>query len=1018
MEHKTNRKYTFFIILASAFLFRCLIAYFYQGFLTDTGCFYGWANRVYTGGFAAFYSPDYFSDYPPGYMYILYLVGAILSKFHMTYLSGSCLLLIKLPAILCDIAAGYLIYRAASSRFSERTCLLLTAAYVFNPAVFINSSMWGQVDSVFTLTILVICLLLTEGKTIPAYFVFALGILLKPQTLVFTPLILFGIYEHVFRKNFSLRKFFANLFGGLVAIGCMVLACLPFGPEKVLSQYTDTLGSYAYISVNAYNFWAMLGLNWASQDKTVLFLTFAQLGTLIIILLTLASAYLFVRKLQCRERYYLCGAFLIITLFLFTVRMHERYLFPAMILLLFTYIISRKKCYLYTYIFLSVSHFLNVYHVLYYYDPYDYNARDFAIIFISALMVLSGLFFYVTLHRDLHGKQSTNHMENSESPKAENERQCFCPKQLIAPKPPVASRKALAFTKTDWIFLLGITLFYACFAFYHLGNTTAPQTEYTIPYYTYLDISSSEDTQISVLNWYLRNEQDIDFRLEVKNDSDEDWTYIQDFTMKSVFSWGSLTLPYPVDNIRITNMKKDALIGEIVIQDEKDNILPVANAASYPDLYDEADTFPETINYLSGCYFDEIYYTRTVHEFMNGLRTYENTHPPFGKILITLGALIFKTTPFGFRFMGALFGVLMLPFLYLLGRNITKNRYLGAFICFLFAFDFMHFAQTRLATIDVFVTFFIIVMYYFMERYIHLSFYDRPLKETWKPLGACGIAFGFGIASKWTGAYAGAGLAVIFFSQLLIRYREYRYALLDPKGSTDRISHKHIISVFRKNTLHTIGFCMIFFVAIPFCIYLLSYIPFVDPNHPGLVAGMLANQETMFNYHSKLEATHPYSSTWYEWPTMVRPILYYTKTLEGSLRQGISSFGNPLVWWAGIPAFLYTLYLAIRKRKKTAVFLCIGYLAQYLPWVLVSRCTFIYHYFPSVPFLALMIGYSFLQLREKLNKKAFAALLIGYALAAFLLFILFYPVLSGSPVDYNFAVRFLRWFDSWVLVIK
>ena len=144
--------------------------------------------------------------------------------------------------------------------------------------------------------------------------------------------------------------------------------------------------------------------------------------------------------------------------------------------------------------------------------------------------------------------------------------------------------------------------------------------------------------------------------------------------------------------------------------------------------------------------------------------------------------------------------------------------------------------------------------------------------------------------------------------------------------------------------------------------------------------------------------------------------------LEGNLRQGISSFGNPLVWWAGIPAFLYALYLGFKENNKTAGFLCIAYLAQYLPWTLVSRCTFIYHYFPSVPFLALMIGYAFKNIGERtlLRKKPklFYGAVTCYALAAFLLFLLFYPVLSGTPVSSQYVDSFLRWFDSWVLVIN
>lgn len=1019
MKQKSQDKLYLYGLLLGALLLRCLFAYFYKGFLTDIACFSGWATRVYSEGFAGFYSPDAFSDYPPGYMYILYVLGAIMERFHMEYLSGGSILLLKLPAILCDMAAGCLIYQLVKKFFPAGTALLLSAAYLLNPAVFINSSVWGQVDAVFTLTIMIICMLLTKGKTIPAYFVFALGILLKPQVLVFSPLILLGIYEHVFAKNFNWKRFFVNLFSGLGAIAGMVVLCLPFGLEKVLNQYTSTLGSYPYISVNAYNFWSLFGLNWSSQDKKLLFLTYGDLGTIVIILLTLLSALLFVRKLKSEERYYLTGSFLIITMFLFSVRMHERYLFPGMLLLLMTYVRSRKKSYLYCYICLSVSHFFNVWHVLYHYDPQNYNAKAAPILLISFLTVATGVYYYRTIIRDLKDKEPAAPESAGKSPLSQPAAPLL--QRLFSPKEPVASRKPLPFQTMDWIAMLGITLFYACFAFYELGNTTAPETEYPIPYYTYLDLSSEDGTQIAALSWYLLNEQDIDFTLEVKNASDAEWTMVQEFTMKSVFSWGSLKLNTPADSIRITNITEDAVIGEIVLQDSQGNILPVQNAGYYPTLFDEADTFPDTINHLSGCYFDEIYYTRTAYEYIHGLPTYENTHPPFGKDLIALGASILGTTPFGFRFMGALFGVLMLPFLYLIGRNITRNRALGAFICFLFAFDFMHFAQTRLTTIDVFVTFFIIVMYYFMERYINLSFYDTPLKKTWLPLGACGIAFGFGVASKWTGAYAGAGLALIFFTQLFMRYREYLYAMRSPKGTTNGIPHRRIINTFQKNTAWTLLFCMIFFVAIPFTIYLLSYLPFVDAYRPGLFERMLKNQETMFSYHSDLDATHPYSSTWYEWPAMERPIFYYSNNLGDNLRQGISSFGNPLVWWAGIPAFIYLLCLAIKEKKKDAGFLCVAYLAQYLPWMLVSRCTFIYHYFPSVPFVTIMIGYCFLQLKNKrknkMGSKTFYSLVITYAAAAFVLFLLFYPVLSGQPVTTEYVDKFLRWCDGWVLVI-
>ena len=282
---------------------------------------------------------------------------------------------------------------------------------------------------------------------------------------------------------------------------------------------------------------------------------------------------------------------------------------------------------------------------------------------------------------------------------------------------------------------------------------------------------------------------------------------------------------------------------------------------------------------------------------------------------------------------------------------------------------------------------------------------------------------GLGVASKWTGVYAGVGLALIFFSVLFRRYREYLYAQKNPAGRTEGIQHKHIVERFLPHTRKTIRFCLVFFVAIPALIYLLSYLPFRDYGDRWLLSRMIHNQGTMFEYHSGLEATHDFASPWHEWPSMKRPIWYYSRIVtgvykEGGLREGISSFGNPAVWWLGIPAALYMIYLWWEKKDRTAAFLFVGYLAQYLPWFFVTRITFIYHYFPSVVFVVLMIMYSLLQWKsrmEKHNRRAFPALLLVYGAAAVGLFLLFYPVLSGQPVEAAFVDKYLRWFPDWVL---
>ena len=263
-----------------------------------------------------------------------------------------------------------------------------------------------------------------------------------------------------------------------------------------------------------------------------------------------------------------------------------------------------------------------------------------------------------------------------------------------------------------------------------------------------------------------------------------------------------------------------------------------------------------------------------------------------------------------------------------------------------------------------------------------------------------------GIACKWTGVYAGCGLALLFFAHLLRRYREYLYAKAHPGKSTNGIDHKYIVKNFPDYTIKTIDFCLTFFVLIPVVIYLLSYLPFVNTAHPGLLDRMLANQTSMFNYHTGLEATHPYSSSWYEWPTMVRPIWYYSGYVTDAIKEGISAFGNPVVWWIGIPAFIYILYLLIRNNA----FLCS--LTRHTK----TEITFIYHYFPSVPFVVLMIVYSLMQWKKHMSDRTFIIVCCTYAAVAFALFLLFYPVLSGQPVDVDFVIKYLRWRPTWVLI--
>ena len=1052
----------FSVTISIAFLLRLFLAATSKGFESDIACFSAWAARVYEGGFSNFYMPNVFTDYPPGYIYILYPIGALLHYFELDAFSGLGLIFLKMPSILCDIGAGILIYVLGTKHTTKGTAIAISLLYLLNPAVLLNSVVWGQTDSCLTLCVLLLCLLLTNGKVFPAGFVFAAGILLKPQMLIFSPMLLYGIYEYGLRDLFtgkskhitfqSIRPLLQITAGVMSAISSLLLAMLPFGLDKVLPQYTDTLTSYPYASVNAYNIWGLFGKNWHSQDTLFLNtgITYANLGTLSIVLLTLLSAVIFelLRRKKCVERYFLTASFIIVTMFMFSVRMHERYLYPAMVLILISSLYCRQFNLIPAYVTISLGHMVNVWYVLYHYDAGTYYSTQHQTVkWLSGLMLLCVLYYYYSLMQAIIVTPSSlntfHNLTHEEQAKLTNDADAFSkiseltpqknvkntkntcnpmldflnPTKLFSSQTPIASNPAKPLKKADFLIICFITCIYGIVAFTNLGYNRAPVTEYTWAANSPIILEFDTMQTPSELCYYLRTEKEITSTLQQSIDGQE-WEHAQDLAMKNVFTWHQITLTEEQAYIKLTNRSENATMGEFIFRNANGEIVTPINAGEYPELFDEPDTLPATFDYRSSAYFDEIYYFRTAHEFMNELPAYENTHPPLGKTLIAFGAKIFGTNPFGFRFMGTLVGVLMLPFLYLFAHSITGNRFITGIVTSCFAFDFMHYTQSRLATIDVYIVFFVILMFCFMERYLRLSFYDTELNKTFLPLGACGIAFGFGIACKWSGFYAGAGLALLFFASLYKRFQEYRYACAHPKESTDGIAHSHIIKSFMPNMLKTIGFCMVFFIIMPLAIYTLSYLPFRDYSQDGLLTRMWNNQFTMYNYHSKLEATHPYSSVWYEWPTMIRPVFYFSKTVGDGLYQGISAFGNPLIWYTAIPAALYTAYYALFKRSKTARFLCVGLLAQLLPWVLVTRCTFLYHYFPSVPFLVLMIGFVLTQLHKKIRPQIFYPLCVVYCVAVIIMFVMFYPVITGTPVSGEYVSTYLRWMDSWVLIIQ
>jgi len=264
---------------------------------------------------------------------------------------------------------------------------------------------------------------------------------------------------------------------------------------------------------------------------------------------------------------------------------------------------------------------------------------------------------------------------------------------------------------------------------------------------------------------------------------------------------------------------------------------------------------------------------------------------------------------------------------------------------------------------------------------------------------------GLAAAVKWQGVYAILGVPVIIIFTLYKRYCEYRSAKAEATLNDSIWNVKY----FRVYTVITLASCVIFLAIIPVGIYLLSYIPYLQtPNQNGFDS-IIKNQVDMFNYHSQLVSDHVFSSHWFTWPFMLCPMRYYSMQLENGLRSSITAFGNPAVWWVGIVAFLYCVRAISKRFDKVLFYLLVAYASQLLPWLFIGRTTYIYHYFPSVPFVILMITYMFKHWAAP--RKPIAVIM--YLLLALVLFIAFYPAISGFPIPTWYLDSLLTWKPTW-----
>ncbi|TYQ16158.1 UNVERIFIED_CONTAM: putative membrane-bound dolichyl-phosphate-mannose-protein mannosyltransferase [Acetivibrio alkalicellulosi] len=598
-------------------------------------------------------------------------------------------------------------------------------------------------------------------------------------------------------------------------------------------------------------------------------------------------------------------------------------------------------------------------------DNSNTNLFFISLIILVFLIIISIiLFFFIKAKKDINNGTSKKTNVNKTITKKASAKQTALSNGWELYK--------VKFDKKDLLIMSIMSLVYLMIALYNLGGFKAPSTFWqpTLPGENFT-IDLGKDTTLSRV-YYFSGIGEVNFKVEYLNENGDftHLTTVRKDHMRDVFKWDYVTVaPITTNRLKFTYEGIRMTLNEIAIVEAGstepltgitivDKNVHARSSGSVENLFDEPDTFAYRPSFMNSMYFDEIYHGRTAYEHIHKIPPYENTHPPLGKVFIALGVLIFGMVPFGWRIMGTLFGVAMIPAMYTFGKKVFDNRFYAFCSAFLMMFDLMHFAQTRISTIDSYVTFFVILMYYHMYDYSVNKSYSLGFKPSLKPLFLSGLFFGFGAASKWIAFYGAAGLALLFFITKAVEYADY-WKLSDKRSKKPDWYYDYN----RLYLFGTMGLCVVFFVIIPTIIYSLSYIPWIMvPNVSGFRI-VIDNFKSMLSYHSLLQDDHPYSSTWWEWPFMIRPMaFYFGRDLPSGVVSKIYTIGNPAVWWTGIAAVLAIASMALTKVKKHAVLIFILSISAFafisLPKTFVPSEVWIVMFFILTVFILILTNFN------------------------------------------------------------
>lgn len=469
--------------------------------------------------------------------------------------------------------------------------------------------------------------------------------------------------------------------------------------------------------------------------------------------------------------------------------------------------------------------------------------------------------------------------------------------------------------------------------------------------------------------------------------------------------------------------------------------------------------------------FDEVYFAQFGNNYLTHTPFF-NAHPPLSQYIIGIGIWIGKHIPFWHNTVNGATGSLLSPWTYrwanaftgsliplivvFLTYQLSYRRSFAVLAGFFTACDGLFLVESRYALSNIYIVIFGLIGQWFL-----LLALEKQNKQRWFSLVIAGISFGASMGTKWNGLWFLAGAYGMWIAAWLIRWLQtfsppprlplFSYLRLFISSHHDKSNKQGVTLQTPLQNLTQINVLqMLFFLGIiPGLIYSLIWIPHLQLDRRY---GFIEVHKQILEFHLQLggnsSSIHPYCAAWYKWPLLTRPMAYYYQTTQsfqdplpvlgpplppnlGKAVYDVHAIGNPFLWWFGLAAIIFLIGMLFIKiilpgiqQKRVFIpqnlsvdvwiglYIVINYAANFIPWMKVNRCVFIYHYMSAVVFTFIALAWFVDQCLCSYYRgmRVFGLTITFTIIVAFIFWMPIYLGLPLSLEDYHLRM----WFRSWI----